>query len=277
MEPADQGNKNIDKSNKNKSKESPPQKKPNEDEEEEEEEEQKKPEKKKNVKKQPKQSDDEDEGERTMKRGPKKKEPEVKDDDDDDFENPKTIKHTRQKKVAPEIQLTKIDQKNVFTDYTFNQTFPINRQSKINYGISLHPDKEVSMNHSVIHYIEDSGFFLQDVGSSNLTFIKLNEKSCVTLKEGFQILMGESIFEVITLSSKKIKLHVTIDFEANNSEEDDIELKFSNDSDEIVFGKNPSATNPFRFNKDKEIDDEHATFKKFQNRFLFCPLKTVNK
>ena len=282
MEPADQGKRNIDKkSDKRKVKESPPQKKPKDEvKEEEKKEQQKKPEKKKDIKKQPVPSNDDssDEGEKTMKRAPKKKEPEVKDDDDDDFENPKTIKRSHKKKVAPEITLTQIDQKNVFTDFTFNQTFPINRQSKVSYGISLHPDKEVSMNHSIVHCIEDSGFFLQDVGSSNLTFIKLKEKSNVTLKEGFKILMGESIFEVITLSPKKIKLHVTIDFEADNPKQIDIELKFSNDSDEIVFGKNPSAANIFSFTKDKEIDDEHALFKKFpHDRYLFCPLKTVNK
>ena len=285
MEPADQGKRNLDKSNKNKVKESPSQKKAKDEvderDEEEDEEEQKKPDKKKDLKKQPAPSndDDSDEGEKTMKRGPKKKEPEVKHDeeDDDDLENPKTIKRTNKKKVAPEIQLTQIGQKNVFTDFSFNQTFPINRQSKISYGISLHPEKEVSMNHVIVHHIDDSGFFLQDVGSSNSSFIKLNEKSNVTLKEGLMILMGESIFEVITLSNKKIELQVTIDFEADKPKKTDIEIKFNNNADEIVFGKNPSAANSFCFNKDKEIDDEHAKFKKFQGRFLFCPNKTVNK
>ena len=268
-EPADQGKRNIDKkSDKRKVKESPPQKKPKDEvKEEEKKEQQKKPEKKKDIKKQPVSSDEvSDEGEKTRKRGPKKKELEK----NEDPENPKTIK---------QIQLTHIDQKNVFTDFSFNQTFAINRQRKVVYGISLYPDKEVSMNHSKVHYIENSGFFLQDVGSKNSTFIKLKENNIVTLKKGFKILMGESIFEVITFSSKKIKLHVTIDFEADKPTQSDIELTFSNNSEEedIVFGKNPSGTNNFCFNKDKEIDDEHAIFKKFQDRFLFCPLKTVNK
>ena len=226
------------------------------------------------IKKQPEPFDeDSDEGENTREQGPKKKEPEVKDDDP---ENPKTMKI---KKGVPEIQLTKIDHKNVFTYFSFNKTFSINRKNNVSYGISLYPDKEVSNNHIIVHYIENSGFFLQDVGSSNLTFIKLNENSNVTLKKGFKILMGESIFEVITLSSNKIKLHVTIDFEADKPNQSDIELKFSNNSmeEEIVFGKNPSAAKIFCFNKDKEIDEEHAKFKKFQDRFLFCPLKTVNK
>ena len=203
----------------------------------------------------------------------------MKDEDDDDRENPKTIKHPHKKKVVPEIQLTQIDQKNVFTYFSFNKTFPINRKRKVSYGISLFPDYEFSKNHSIVHYIEDSGFFLQDVGSSNLTFIKLNENSNVTLKKGFKILMGESIFEVITLSSNTIKLHVTIDYEVDKPTQSDIELTFSNNSEEeeIVFGKNPSAANHFCFNKDKEIGAEHAKFKKFKDRFLFCSLKTMNK
>ena len=174
------------------------------------------------------------------------------------------------------MQLTQIDQKNVFTEYTFKQTYLINRQNSVNYGISLFPDKEISNNHCTVHCLDDMGFFLQDLGSSNSTFIKLTEKSNVKLEEGLQILMGESIFEITKLASKRIKLHVITDYSSENPKMCDIEIKCS-DSDEVPFGRNFGAENKLCFNKDKEIDEEHAIFKKFKNYFVFSPLKTVNR
>ena len=182
-------------------------------------------------------------------------------------------------KLPPSLQLKHIDDKNVFTDYTFEKTFQINRNEQVDYGVSLFPDKEVSSKHCIVHCIDDMGFFLQDEGSKNHIFIKLNENSNFVLKERMELLMGETIFEVTKMFSDKIQLKATIHYQRDNPEDKNIEIKFGNTSNDIVFGKNPSAKYKyqFQFAKDENIDDEHGIFRKLQEKIIFSPLKTANR
>lgn len=221
----------------------------------------------------PKESDEEKDAEKTEMKG-KGKNQQIPEEDE---ESEKTLKHKPIVKMPPSLQLTYIDEKNVFTNYTFKKTFLINRNKQVDYGVSLFPDKEVSGKHCIVHCIDDMGFFLQDEGSSNYTFIKLNENSNFALKEGMEILMGETIFEVTKLLSDKIQLNATIHYESENPGEKDIEIKFGNTSNDIVFGKNPSAKYTCQFANDENIDDEHGIFRKLHEKFMFSPLKTANR
>jgi len=194
----------------------------------------------------------------------------------EDSEEPATIRIVRKKK-KPLIILTQINEKNVFADYNFEKSFEINRQKDLKNSIIL-KNKEISKNHCLVHLIDNLGFFLQDVGSTNHTFIKILENSNIVLEEGMEIKMGDSLFEVMKLDSNKVFFDVLIDYEEEKPKKDKLEVKFNSKGDEIYFGRNPrSGSKPLEFTKDNEIDDEHAIFKKVKEKILFCPLITTNK
>lgn len=179
--------------------------------------------------------------------------------------------------MPPSLKLKYIDGNHVFTDYTFEKTFEISRSKKNYYGVIILSDTEVSGKHCTVHCINDMGFFLQDEGSTNHTFIKLNEKSNFALKKGMEILMGETIFEVTEMLSDKIQLKATVNYEEQNPEIKIIEIKLGDNLNDIVFGRNPAGKYKYQFEYDKNIDDEHAIFRKLREKFFFCPLRTTNR
>ena len=224
-------------------------------------------------KKRPEISSESEEEEKTWMRGKDKKL--IKKEPEDSGE-PGTIRIVK-KKNKPLIILTQINDKNVLKDYNFEKSFEINRQKDLKNSIIL-KNKEISKNHCLVHLIDNLGFFLQDVGSTNHTFIKILENSNIVLEEGMEIKMGDSLFEVMKLDSNKVFFDVLIDYEEEKPKKDKLEVKFNSKGDEIYFGRNPrSGSKPLEFTKDNEIDDEHAIFKKVKEKILFCPLITTNK
>ena len=172
-----------------------------------------------------------------------------------------------------------ITEKNEFLKFKFKTSFQINHQKHLEKEKGIYLDsKEISRNHCVVHWIDNIGFFIQDVGSTNHTYIKLTENGHVVLVEGMEILMGDSLFEVTNIESNKVLFDILIDYDSEEPKEEKLEVKFNKSGDDIYFGKKPtSGKQNLEFNKDPEIDDEHAIFKKNDNKFLFCPLLTINK
>ena len=165
----------------------------------------------------------------------------------------------------------------MFLEFKFETSFQINRQKDLEKEKGIYLDgQEISRNHCVVHLIDNIGFFIQDVGSTGHTFIKLTENGHVVLVEGMEILMGDSLFKVTNIESNKILFDILIDYDSKEPKKERIEVKFNKSGDDIYFGKKPRKQN-LEFNKDPEIDDEHTIFKKKKDKFLFCPLITKSK
>ena len=176
--------------------------------------------------------------------------------------------------------MTQITSKNAIINHEFSNSFTINIQENLNQNISLIDGKkrsDISREHVFVLYYENIGYLLQDLGSSNHTFIKINDHSIIKLQKDLEIMMGDSFFKIQTFSEKSIKIAVTLEYIEGKSEEN-IEIEFNADFDDIYFGSHPKlAMNKaiYMFNKDPTIFKENAIFRKHEDKFYLIALPST--
>lgn len=86
-------------------------------------------------------------------------------------------------------------------EYSFSNSFTIYRDCNLSNDNIYLEDSTASRNHARIILLEGRGFFLQDRGSSNFTYLKVNEKSKPPLEIGMELMIGFSLIKI-----KDIKL-----------------------------------------------------------------------
>ena len=101
------------------------------------------------------------------------------------------------------IQLNKLNiiSESKAIEYTFSNSFTIYRDCNLSNDNIYLEDSATSRNHARVILIEGRGFFLQDRGSSNFTYLKVNEKSKPPLEIGMELMIGFSLIKI-----KDIKL-----------------------------------------------------------------------
>ena len=211
-------------------------------------------------------SSDDDDAEKTRKKGkpPKKI---VEPEDEDETIN---VKLNKKPKEKPKIILTHL--KEDWKTYTYTESFTISRilrNKKMDQNIYV-DDKQASRNHINVILIEKKGFFIQDLGSSNHTFIKIDEECNIVIEKNMEFVMGSSILKVLMLEGNKIKFNVIVDFEGDNPREMEFELKISSNCEEpLCFGKKPGKyKNSYLFEKDPKMEKEQVLFSKNNEKFI---------
>lgn len=163
--------------------------------------------------------------------------------------------------------------------FTLNTSFLIHREnSKKSLSGSIYIDnKEISRNHAEVYYIPKSGYFFQDLKSSNHSYLKVPDNCNLTLHAGLELLMGESLVTIEKIEDKKVSLSIDLLFEKEVKYDDiDLILEFPSNSNEVFFGRNPSKKRPavckFTSDIDKKIEAEHAKFIKGEKNVTLEPL-----
>lgn len=204
---------------------------------------------------------------------PKKPQPPVQEENESDED--KTIQRKQKTPKIVIIQYVK-DKSDTFT---FRKSFPIHRNKDKPLSDSIYINhKEISRSHAEVHYIPKSGYFLQDLKSSNHSYIRIPDDCNLTLYSGLELVMGESIITIEKIDAKKVFLSISLLFEREEEETIDLILEFPSNSSEIIFGRNPakkkSAVSVCKLNSDvdKKIEPEHAKFIKGENNVTLKPL-----
>ena len=174
------------------------------------------------------------------------------------------------------IKLTQIPPQNLFKQYEFKTSFPIHRNKQLKEGI-YNDDEEISRSHAEIHLLPNYGFFLQDMGSGNHTYLKVLDDTSIALQVNMEILMGNSLFQVEKIKKKTIKFIVIVNFTDEEIEKEVLEIKFNNSFDDIFFGKAPkeNGKSNFAFTNDAKIENLQAIFKKYKENFLLTASKST--
>lgn len=157
------------------------------------------------------------------------------------------------------ISLKLFTEKKQEFSYSFKETFTISRSDPSSTNIKI-KNKEVGRNHCQIYLLPKKGFFLQDQGSKNYTFIYLEEGSLILLKPKLEILMGKSLFIIDQIQENRLKINAIFNF-TNMSEKKQIEVAVNNKG--TYFGKNSHHKNSYLLGKDldDEIEDEQVLLK----------------
>ena len=130
-------------------------------------------------------------------------------------------------------------------------------------------NKIISRHHAGVILRNKIGFFLYDKGSSNGTFIKLQEKIPIVLQVGFKFKMGTSIFNVLSIESDKITLNCRL-FQSDITQT--IEIEGINDNEDIYFGKKIKEKKGINFIDDKSIENENLIFNRKKGKNMMTPL-----
>lgn len=159
--------------------------------------------------------------------------------------------------------------------YDFKETFTISRSDATSTNIQI-KNKEISRNHCQIYLLSKKGFFLQDQGSSNHSYIYLEEGSTILLKPNLEILMGCSLFIIDKIQENRLKINAIFNFLSNDVEKKQIVLTIDNKG--TYFGKNSQRKNSYILEEDQddEIEDEQIFFKynSKSNQIVMQPLKS---
>ena len=182
------------------------------------------------------------------------------------------VLETKEKKPI-EIAINVVDETAQHKTYYFLKSFQICRADKNIDGkehICL-VDSQISKNHAQIIPLKKLGFYLQDLGSTNHTYIKLPKNTRIKLREGFELLIGNSLFKILRLTKTQIRLETN---KMGCKEKMILEIKMT--KDKLFFGKNPTPEDPknddvYQFIEDSEIEKTHVVFHKEQERFLLEP------
>ena len=112
------------------------------------------------------------------------------------------------------IQLNKLNiiSESKAIEYTFSNSFTIYRDCNLSNDNIYLEDSATSRNHARVILIEGRGFFLQDRGSSNFTYLKVNEKSKPPLEIGMELMIGFSLIKI-----KDIKFCLPLNGEVSNN------------------------------------------------------------
>lgn len=208
-----------------------------------------------------KKEEDKEDPDATFKRKKPKKNNLVESEEENKDEE--TIKREKKK---PKLVLVK-NIKGKAETLTFKKSFPIHRDTnKKSLSESFYIDhKEISRSHAEVHFIPNSGYFFQDVKSSNHSYLKVPDNCNLILSPGMELVMGESLVTIERIDAKKVSLSISLLFENENESEDiDLILEFPSISDEVIFGRNPSkkrtAVCKLTSDIDQKIEAEHAKF-----------------
>ena len=198
---------------------------------------------------------------------------------EDEEEGPLPDTKTENKKTGCVITLTQILPNNEKLSHNFQSSFSINRKKNLDANICI-KDKEISRDHAEIIFVQDYGFFLQDIGSRNHTYYGVKDNATIVLEENMEIVMGKSLFKLEKMEGKKIKCKVILNFADEEENEDNIEvlkIKFDSSFNDIAFGKAPKEkekTN-LAFTNDPKIENLQAIFKKVNEKFLLTTLEST--
>lgn len=173
---------------------------------------------------------------------------------DDDGES--TMKLNIKKKAAPpEISLRKyVKSKASGNPSIFKNDFKINRDKSTKADKILEENTEISRNHAKIILL-DSGFYIQDEGSANRTYLMADHDRDFPIQEGDEFSLGKTLFKIERISlNKSIKMIAHINYTEEENEQS-LTLTFKNDS--LTF---PSKKDMKFLVDDKDLEPDIVTF-----------------
>ena len=210
-----------------------------------------------------------------------KKEKLKEDSDEDENEKYGTITsrpETTNAVEKTEINLRVINQHSQISSTTFPCDFTIYRDPKLFNNIFLEdPDHAISRKHAQVILLKDKGFFLQDRGSSNHTFLRIHHFTRVTLDEGIELLFGNSLFKILSIKEGMVTMESTPNYILNCSETKKIKFKIKA---RLFFGRDPikgeNSNDTFSvFNDDQSIEKTHVIFHYSAGKVQLEPKKTT--
>lgn len=179
---------------------------------------------------------------------------------------------------TPEINIVRKVEGNETASFTFKGNFTINRdKKKIEKNILIEKEHhDVSRSHAKILLLEH-GFFLQDEGSTNNIYIKIEPKSHILLFRDLEFRVGNSLLIIDKIREDKIDLTIKENFTLDmNKENQKYVGEYTHTLDlsrkkEIKF---PSENKIKKFFKnDREIKVYQVSFGLLENgNFVFKPL-----
>ena len=170
-----------------------------------------------------------------------------------------------------EIIIDQVNESGQHEKFGFVKSFTINRACNNNTikDAILLDDRSVSHKHAQVILLNGIGFALQDLGSKCHTFIKVREKTRIKLREGLEILMGHSIFKILSLTKSQIKIETRKDGDKMN-----IDLRIN--KEKLFFGKDPKVDDPqnedaYKYDEDSFIEFTHVIFHKEPDNIYLEP------
>ena len=201
----------------------------------------------------------------------KKKMEEIKGGDDEDSD-PTQTKTNKIDTVPPcrrEIIIDQVNESGQHEKFCFVKSFNINRacNNSLNMDAILLDNRSVSHKHAQVILLKGVGFALQDLGSKCHTFIKVREKTRIKLREGLEILMGNSTFKILSLTKSQIKFETK-----NDGEKLDIKIN----KEKLFFGRDPKVDDPqnedaYQYDDDSFIELTHVIFHKQPDNIYLEP------
>ena len=179
---------------------------------------------------------------------------------------------------TPEIHIIRKVQGNETASFTFKGSFTINRdKTKTENNILIEKEHhDVSRSHAKILLLE-YGFYLQDEGSTNNIYIKIEPKSHILLFRDLEFRVGNSLLIIDKIGEEKIELTIKENFTLDINEENQKyvgEYTHTVDLSKKKEIKFPSENKIKKFFKnDEEIKIDQISFCLLENgNFVFKPL-----
>lgn len=158
--------------------------------------------------------------------------------------------------------------------YDFSDNFTIYRNKSLKNNICL-DDQVVSREHAHVIFLLEKGYFLQDRGSSNHTYIRVFENTEVHLYEGMEILIGNSTFKILEIEKGRVTIEANLNYILNFAEKKKIHLKFK---ERLFFGSDPSSADPndelYKFENDPKIEKNQVIFHYIQGNVRIEAMKS---
>lgn len=219
----------------------------------------------------------------------KKKEPsnqtykklQLSDDENNEGETIVQNSHTVEK-ITKEIQISLIsDDKNSCNELlSFVEDFTLNRNSERKKNNILLNDNKISREHANVILLKNRGFFLQDKGSSNHTYLRINENSRSLLAQGMEILFANSLFKIVEINKNSLIVEAFPKYMIKKEKINELPLKIVlKAKSKVFFGTNPKKNDPddetYEFKEDETIEKTHAIFHFISDKIYIEPTKTL--
>ena len=160
------------------------------------------------------------------------------------------------------------------TDFTLNRNKELS-SSKDNIFLN---DTKISREHASVIFLKNRGFFLQDKGSSNHTYLRINEKSRTLLEEGMEILFANSLFKILEINKNCLNIEATPKYMIKEESNNPLQIALKAKS-KLVFGTNPKKKDlddeAYEFKLDETIEKTHAIFHFISDKIYLEPTKTL--
>jgi len=203
--------------------------------------------------------------------------------DSDEDENEKNATTTLKQEWTDEMPKTEINlriikQHSQISSTTFPCDFTIYRDTNLINNIFLEdPDHDISGRHAQVILLRDQGFFLQDRGSNNHTFLRIHHFTRVTLDEGIELLFGNSLFKILSIKEGMVTMESTPNYILNCSETKKIKFEIKG---RLFFGRDPikgeNSNDTFIvFDDDQSIEKTHVIFHYIAGKVQLEPKKTT--